>query len=146
MLLSLFHRIARASPRFRAAEQSRDVFKTLLFEFERRTGAQVFGRSRTVEDDQLVAREFARARSELSLIYVDRPFDVILLVLRLGAYVHHNGRTFFNRIAQVGRRHALDAVARLCLSYGLRAVCVRSPVLIVAAARSEHKDSENQSG
>ena len=102
--MSFFHRVARAPPRFRAAEQGRDVFKTLLFEFERRTGAQVFGRSRTVEYDHLIAREFARARSDLPLLYIDRPFDVILLVLHLPAYVHHDGRAFFDRLELSGGR------------------------------------------
>src|SRR3712207_7820134 len=50
---------------------------------ERRTGAQVLGRSSTVGDERLVARQFARAHGDVGARQGDGTLDVPPVELRL---------------------------------------------------------------
>jgi hypothetical protein len=60
ILLSRLDRQPGVLPCLHAAEQGRCVFKSVLLEYQRRTGARVFSRSRTVSDNHLIVRQFAQ--------------------------------------------------------------------------------------
>ena len=55
-LLGRIHRESCVFPRLEATQQCSRVFDTFSFEIDHRTGARVFGRSRTIGNDRFIAR------------------------------------------------------------------------------------------
>jgi hypothetical protein len=120
-----------ASPCFCAAEQGRCVLDADCFQVQRRT----FVRSRTVENDLLIFRQFVFAFDYLRLRNIYRPANMAHLVGISRAHVNDYGRASFQRVAKLRRSDASHAIARRRgrltwpgRSRARRAACAPAPV------------------
>ena len=98
LLASLCHWKSRALPRIGSAKQCRRVIESLSRQLSRQTGACLFGRSRTVRDNQFVTRQFADTRVQISFQDIYRAFDVLNCVSVWPTSVDYQYRILIKRV------------------------------------------------
>ncbi len=92
-----------------AADQSRGVFITETFEFERRTGAGCFGRSSAISDDELVFWQLFGALRNLIFSHQNRALDVALPVCVGASNIYKQCLALLRQFSRLGNRDATRA-------------------------------------
>jgi hypothetical protein len=89
------------------------VIDSLFFQDEHRTGARVFGGSRTIGNNRLIARQLFGARFDVGKRYRQRPFDMAGVVYIFASNINYDGLIRLQQSANFVRGNAARIVTTL---------------------------------
>jgi hypothetical protein len=102
----LFYRQPCVFPSLHTTQQSHRVFETLFPEIKHRTGARLFGWSRTVRDNCLVTWQLLHVVEYLTIRNKPGTSDMTCVVRGLVAHINNKRLAFVNQILQLNRGDA----------------------------------------